>query len=339
MYSFWLPQVVYSAYTGTKHSFHPVYLVGVSLCHLFIPLYILGCPNNFLGLLSIYINPQYLAEVATEQHALNGLNDAHGSFQHHQPLSSASACWVLVIWMALQVGMLLLQTALGPRFFIPKKWLPAKYDYKRSIPAHLCAAFPASNTSGPSVSSSREGSGGGVRNESVGDIAMTGMRSRASATTSPPPPGGSSNNNDNNNGSRGTWASSYSGGLQALFGYGHSSSSSIFNNTRSGGTSAEHEAEGDGDGEQDLETGRLLGNSGDSANINSNNHASSSSSSSGSEDSNPGGMECAICCNIIHFHSDDNLVRIETEITDALLRSPVERAYLPFNHLLNLSSH
>lgn len=280
MYSFWFPQVVYSAYTGTKHSFHPVYLIGVSLCHLFIPLYLLGCPNNFLGLLTVYINPQYLAEMATEHNAHHSL--------HQQPLSSVEACWVLVIWMTLQVGMLLLQTALGPRFFIPKKWLPSKYDYKRPIPAHLCSAFPSSNTSGGGSSSNiGDSSGSAGRNESLGDIAMTGMRSRSSATS----PGGSSGS------SRGTWASSYGGGLQALFGYGHGS------NAGQGG-----EGEGEAD---DLETGRLLG---DSLSDGTSNHLSPSSSSSSSAaaasgDTNPGGMECAICCNIIHFHSSNNLVR------------------------------
>jgi hypothetical protein len=41
--------VVYSAYTGTRHAYHPLYLIGVSLTQMFIPLYILGCPNNFIS--------------------------------------------------------------------------------------------------------------------------------------------------------------------------------------------------------------------------------------------------------------------------------------------------
>ena len=53
MYSFWLPQVVYSAYTGTRHAYHPLYLIGVSLTQMFIPLYILGCPNNFISKKSV----------------------------------------------------------------------------------------------------------------------------------------------------------------------------------------------------------------------------------------------------------------------------------------------
>jgi len=311
MYSFWFPQAIYSAYTGTKHSFHPVYLIGVSLCHLFIPLYILGCPNNFLGLLSVYINPQYLAEMATEP-------DAHHSLLHQQPLSSVSACWVLVIWMTVQVGLLMLQTALGPRFFIPKKWLPSKYDYKRPIPAHLCTAFPASNISGgtsssSSSSSSGDNSGNAGRNESVGDIAMTGIRSRSSASS----PGGSNNNisgTSSSSGSRGSWASSYSGGLQALFGYGR-----INNNSNS--NSNINNADGVYEVEMsDLETGRLLGDDNNGSYHNSNGNSGSRSSALTSShvaagtgtgtggDINPGSMDCAICCNIIHFNSDDNLV-------------------------------
>jgi hypothetical protein len=73
--------------------------------------------------------------------------------------------------------------------------------------------------------------------------------------------------------------------LQALFGYGRSTSAS-------------------GEGEEDLETGRLLGDSGaSSAGI-------SAHSAHGHGDSNPGGMECAICCNLIYFNSRDNLVSI-----------------------------
>lgn len=266
MYSFWLPQVVYSAFMGTKHSFHPLYLVGVSLCHLFIPLYILGCPNNFLGLLSVYTNPHYLAEIAGE-------HGAHAQDLHHLSLSSVSACWVLVVWMTFQVGLLLLQTALGPRFFVPKKWLPSRYDYKRSIPDTLRAAFPASNGSGSGHNTPR--SGGSGRNESLGDIAITGIRSRGSAASSS---------------ARASSTSGY-GGLQALFGYGRSSSS----------------AATAGDNEEDMETGRLLGDSGGSAGS-----SSSAGPSAPPGESNPGGMDCAICCNLIHFNSRDNLVSLFT---------------------------
>jgi len=267
MYSFWLPQVVYSAYMGTKHSFHPLYLVGVSLCHLFIPLYILGCPNNFLGLLSVYTNPHYLAEIAGE-------HGAHAQDLHHLSLSSVSACWVLVVWMTFQVGMLLLQTALGPRFFVPKKWLPSRYDYKRPVPDTLRAAFPASNGSGSGHSTPR-GSGSG-RNESLGDIAMTGIRSRSSASSS--------------SSTRASSTSGY-GGLQALFGYGRSSSGAAGS-----------------DNEEDMETGRLLGDGGGSSGGGVAGSGSNASPSATSGESNPGGMDCAICCNLIHFNSRDNLV-------------------------------
>ena len=266
MYSFWLPQVVYSAYMGTKHSFHPLYLVGVSLCHLFIPLYILGCPNNFLGLLSVYTNPHYLAEIAGE-------HGAHAQDLHHLSLSSVSACWVLVVWMTFQVGMLLLQSALGPRFFVPKKWLPSRYDYKRSVPDALRAAFPASNGSGSGHSTPRSGSG---RNESPGDIAMTGIRSRASASSSS---------------SRTAASSSSYGGLQALFGYGRNNIAAT------------------GDNEEDLETGRLLG---DTAGGSGSSSAGPSAQPGG--ESNPGGMDCAICCNLIHFNSRDNLVSASASV-------------------------
>lgn len=39
----------------------------------------------------------------------------------------------LVCWMILQIIILFTQDFLGPRFFIPKRFLPPKYDYKRPL--------------------------------------------------------------------------------------------------------------------------------------------------------------------------------------------------------------
>jgi len=57
----------------------------MSVTRLTIPVYFYGCPDNLMG---------------------------------HEP---TPWIWGLVAWVALQVGVLLLQDWLGPRFFVPKK--------------------------------------------------------------------------------------------------------------------------------------------------------------------------------------------------------------------------
>ena len=110
LYSCWLPQIVYNATAETRRAFHPVYMYGMALTRMFIPLYVFGCPHNFLSLL--------LVETA--------------SFAF-----SPAACFVLIVWTALQVGVLAVQDMCGPRFFVPKQWLPLKYDYNRPVPRHV----------------------------------------------------------------------------------------------------------------------------------------------------------------------------------------------------------
>ncbi|RLN15370.1 hypothetical protein BBJ28_00007894 [Nothophytophthora sp. Chile5] len=42
-------------------------------------------------------------------------------------------CYALTAWMLLQVGVLALQQRYGPRFFVPARFLPVKYNYERRI--------------------------------------------------------------------------------------------------------------------------------------------------------------------------------------------------------------
>jgi hypothetical protein len=137
LYSPWLPQIVYNAAAGTRRAFHPVYMYGMAATRLFIPLYILGCPHNFLSLL--------LVETAAF------------SF-------SPMACFVLVSWTALQIGVLAVQDMFGPRFFLPKSWLPAKYDYHRPVPRHVLQ-----NQSSPADASEND------TRDQVGDMEATGI--------------------------------------------------------------------------------------------------------------------------------------------------------------------
>ncbi|KAK9829544.1 hypothetical protein WJX72_006402 [[Myrmecia] bisecta] len=96
LYSFWIPQIVFCARNDVAQPLRPFYILGMTATRLMLPLYLFGCPSN---LLRIPPNP---------------------------PI-----CAALAVWMAVQVGVLLLQSRKGPRFFIPACFLPAKYDYHR----------------------------------------------------------------------------------------------------------------------------------------------------------------------------------------------------------------
>lgn len=102
-YSCWIPQIIYNSYAGTRNAFHPIYLYGMAISRLFIPLYFLGCPSNFV----IYLVDK---------------NDFKISY---------FACFVLILWTAFQVSIIILQDKYGSRFFIPRKFLPERYDYYR----------------------------------------------------------------------------------------------------------------------------------------------------------------------------------------------------------------
>jgi hypothetical protein len=117
LYSFWIPQIIYSAITGTKSSLHPVYVLLTSLSRLFIPLYLLGCPRNFLMLLLSDL--MWPVDISNDQQ------------------KRWTACCVLVGWLGIQTAILLIQGVYGSRFFVPKRFLPSKYDYKRAVPRHL----------------------------------------------------------------------------------------------------------------------------------------------------------------------------------------------------------
>jgi hypothetical protein len=288
MYSFWVPQIAHSTYTGTKHALHPLYLIGTSVSRCFIPLYFLGCPNNFLVMLSVYVNPQYLAVLSD-----SAASAASGGALHHAgsladlPAASVSACWVLVLWTAAQVGVLLLQSAYGPRFFVPKQWLPQRYDYRRPIPASIRQAASPSNAGAAAAPQDRD-------RGTSGDIAMTGIRSRASAAARP---GGA--------------AGAVGGALSMLFG------------ARRAGHQ-EGQAEGGGADEADLETGSLLGeyrgglSGAPSAapNTSSGGGGGASAAAAGSHE-----LECVICYNAINIGTGDymvgRLVRTVSWVSDA----------------------
>lgn len=85
LFSFWIPQIVRNVIRGSKRGLSLWFVLGMSITRLALPVYFYACPENLLG---------------------------------HE---TTRWIWGLVLWVALQVSVLLLQDWLGPRFFIPKK--------------------------------------------------------------------------------------------------------------------------------------------------------------------------------------------------------------------------
>ncbi|KAF6141900.1 hypothetical protein GIB67_037868 [Kingdonia uniflora] len=98
LYSYWVPQIVTNILRDSRKPLHPHYILGMTVTRLAIPLYVFGCPNNFMRI----------------------ENDKNW-------------CIFLVVFMGLQASILLLQHYLGSRCFIPHQILPEKYSYYRRL--------------------------------------------------------------------------------------------------------------------------------------------------------------------------------------------------------------
>ncbi|CAN0152505.1 unnamed protein product [Discosporangium mesarthrocarpum] len=131
-FSFWVPQasggggIISNVLRETRHSLHHTYLLGMSASRLVIPLYVYGCPDSFITLLKEDYKPNY------------------------------RECLALVLWMAVQVSLLLAQDRFGPHFFIPKRFLPAKYDYHRPLPPEWGTQQAATRTAGQDSEEGRD---------------------------------------------------------------------------------------------------------------------------------------------------------------------------------------
>ena len=91
--SYWIPQIAWSAWCAGKKPLLPSYVAGISFTRLLVPLYLFGCPRNF-----VRSKPQYWV------------------------------CWALVAWVAAQCAALAAQHRWGPRCFVPAWLLPEVYD-------------------------------------------------------------------------------------------------------------------------------------------------------------------------------------------------------------------
>lgn len=139
LHGLWVPQIVLQAVSGTRRGMQARYVVGMSLLRLALPLYYYACPTNFL---SNQISP---------------------------PLVAA-----LVLWLAAQLAVLFLQDRWGPRFFVPARFLPPRYDYFRSVPLLSLGRSggggrrSGGRRAGPSVSAS--GADGGAGPDAKEDV-------------------------------------------------------------------------------------------------------------------------------------------------------------------------
>lgn len=98
LHSFWIPQIVTNIVSDSRKPLHPHYIIGMSLTRLAIPLYVFGCPHNFMR-----IEPD------------------------------KNWCITLGLLVSFQAAVLILQHYLGSRCFIPRQILPEKYCYFRKV--------------------------------------------------------------------------------------------------------------------------------------------------------------------------------------------------------------
>ena len=103
--SYWLRKLRVVGVEQLQKPLLPKYVLGISVTRLLVPLYLFGCPENF-----VRVKPQFWV------------------------------CWLLVAWVAAQVAAIAAQHILGPRCFVPKAWLPEVYDYHRQVDASVIVA-------------------------------------------------------------------------------------------------------------------------------------------------------------------------------------------------------
>jgi hypothetical protein len=98
MNSYWIPQIIRTAYHNHRHVYKPWYVVTTSYARLIGPMYVLACPTNFMR-----IKPNYF-----------------------------EAC-LLILWTTAQAAMMLAQHYINPRYGLPDGIFPEIYDYHRKV--------------------------------------------------------------------------------------------------------------------------------------------------------------------------------------------------------------
>lgn len=86
VHSFWIPQIITNVIRDSRKPLHPHYILGMTVTRLAIPLYVFGCPHNFMRI-----------------------------------VPDKTWCICLGAFMGFQTSILLLQHYLGSRWFIPRQ--------------------------------------------------------------------------------------------------------------------------------------------------------------------------------------------------------------------------
>lgn len=156
-FSYWVPQIAHCVAQDCRPGLSRRYIAIVSAARLAVPLYFLACPANIAYFM---VAPESRGETTEWAAARSGdpnALDASGLVPSWRDApwmltaddapaftsaAAEAAYWsnvrfavTLVLWTALQAGVLLLQgmSGWGPRFFVPHVFLPARYDYHRRV--------------------------------------------------------------------------------------------------------------------------------------------------------------------------------------------------------------
>jgi hypothetical protein len=106
--AYWLPQILHDVRQGSKNALHPHFLFGISVTRCFEMIYLWG---SFDGVFSGDLYPR-----------LPGA-------------PSLRLCAAVVLLQIVQVGLMVSQRILGPRWFVPWVFLPHVYNYQRPVEA------------------------------------------------------------------------------------------------------------------------------------------------------------------------------------------------------------
>jgi hypothetical protein len=164
LYTWWIPQIVLSAVLDGRQPLKPMYIVGTSAARLALPLYLYGCPANLLRIppaprMLVLLVASVAAQVwhlsiwskCTTWRASQVWWVSPGMTSVFDPDSlSQKQCATMyasnnsfhtrrlhIHACVVQAAVLLVQYRRGPRWFVPRCFLPPKYDYHRPAPAAI----------------------------------------------------------------------------------------------------------------------------------------------------------------------------------------------------------
>lgn len=104
--AYWVPQILFDVRQGSKNALHPHFLLGISVTRCLALLYLWGCPSGIFS----------------------------GDLYPRLPGSpNPRLCAAVVILQSAQVGLMVSQKVLGPRWFVPWLCLPHIYNYNRPV--------------------------------------------------------------------------------------------------------------------------------------------------------------------------------------------------------------